>query len=68
MAEFRFFRSARHPEFIEYEIKPVLVELELSTEFADTVAGLAEAAGYSVRAAAGLVKDWLADGWEPPLA
>jgi hypothetical protein len=40
-----FYRSAKHPDFIHYVIEPALVEAEMPTTLAPTVAGLMDSWG-----------------------
>jgi hypothetical protein len=41
-----FYRTASHPDFIRYVIEPALVEAELPTTIAPTVAGLMDLGGF----------------------
>jgi len=45
---YRIYRSAMHPDFIRHEVEPRLVERELTTALAPTVAGLMDYLNMSI--------------------
>lgn len=54
--EYRFYRTAKHPEFMAYEIEPALVMHELPISLAPTVAGLLDSSGGTIEYVIDLLK------------